>query len=127
VGNSRHGGDAEAMAAGVDPVFAVATIRPISADAQGKGIRILSGGRRMQARNFSLRELVMFTYEIHPRQISGGPAWFETDRYDIEAEPDEDGTTVAHDDRKAAGGPLPAQISSRKEETPRCMPSQRPG
>jgi uncharacterized protein (TIGR03435 family) len=29
-----------------------------------------------------------FAYGLHARQISGGPGWFESDKYDLAAEPD---------------------------------------
>ena len=29
-----------------------------------------------------------FAYDLHPRQIAGGPAWLETEKYDITAKPD---------------------------------------
>jgi uncharacterized protein (TIGR03435 family) len=32
-----------------------------------------------------------FAYGLHPKQITGGPAWVESDKYDVLAEPDSEG------------------------------------
>jgi uncharacterized protein (TIGR03435 family) len=39
----------------------------------------------------SLSDLIKFAYDLHPRQITGGPAWSETEKYDITAKPDTEG------------------------------------
>jgi uncharacterized protein (TIGR03435 family) len=39
----------------------------------------------------SLSDLIKFAYDLHPRQITGGPAWIETEKYDISAKPDTEG------------------------------------
>jgi uncharacterized protein (TIGR03435 family) len=67
--------------------FEVATIKPSTLDWP-------SGGRfmRMQtahqfvARNYTLRVILAAAYNLTPRAISGGPAWVDSDRYDILAE-----------------------------------------
>jgi bla regulator protein blaR1 len=38
-----------------------------------------------------LRTLVQFANGIHPRQISNGPSWLDSDRYDVTIKPDRDG------------------------------------
>jgi uncharacterized protein (TIGR03435 family) len=45
-----------------------------------------TAGRRLTARNVTVRDLIMMGYELDPGQISGGPAWMVTDEYDIDAE-----------------------------------------
>jgi len=77
------------MAADADPVFEVATIKPSKPEAQGKGFQI--GGRQMFTINTSLSDLMTFAYGLHPRQITGGPAWLESEVYDLEAKPDGEG------------------------------------
>jgi uncharacterized protein (TIGR03435 family) len=67
--------------------FEVATIKPTTLDWP-------SGGRfmRMQtahqfvARNYTLRVILAAAYNLTPGAISGGPAWVDSDRYDIVAE-----------------------------------------
>jgi uncharacterized protein (TIGR03435 family) len=77
------------MAADANPVFEVATIKPSRPELQGKGFRVQ--GRRFSTLNTSLSDLVTFAYGLHPRQITGGPGWLETEKYDLGAEPDGEG------------------------------------
>jgi uncharacterized protein (TIGR03435 family) len=77
------------MAADASPVFEVATIKPSKPDAPGKGIRV--NGRHFSTLNTSLSDLITFAYGVHARQITGAPAWLETEKYDLEAQPDGDG------------------------------------
>jgi uncharacterized protein (TIGR03435 family) len=39
----------------------------------------------------SLAYLMKFAYEVHPRQITKGPAWLDSDKYDLTAKPDIEG------------------------------------
>jgi uncharacterized protein (TIGR03435 family) len=38
-----------------------------------------------------LSQLMKFAYDIHPRQIIGGPAWLENEKYDVTGKPDTPG------------------------------------
>jgi uncharacterized protein (TIGR03435 family) len=78
------------MAADADPSFEVATIKPSQPDRQGDGI--LVRGTQFKTFNTTLRDLIAFTYQLHPKQITGGPEWIATDKFDIEAQPDTPGT-----------------------------------
>ena len=80
------------MPADANPGFEVATIKPSKPDAQGKVFTLTAGGREIITRNTSLTDLITFAYQIHPRQITGGPAWLETDKYDVTGKPDVDGS-----------------------------------
>jgi uncharacterized protein (TIGR03435 family) len=71
-----------------DPAFEVATIKPSRPD-QPK--RLLFSMRHLKADNTSLDDLVAFSYGLHPKQIVGAPAWAESEKFDIEAEPDGEG------------------------------------
>ncbi len=77
------------MAADASPVFEVATIKPSKPETQGKGF--LVRGRQFSTINTSLSDLITFAYGLHARQITGAPAWIETDKYDLTARPDGDG------------------------------------
>jgi uncharacterized protein (TIGR03435 family) len=77
------------MAADANPAFEVATIKPSKPDVPGKGFRV--NGRHFSTMNTSLSDLITFSYGLHPRQIAGAPAWLESDKYDIEAQPDGEG------------------------------------
>lgn len=75
------------MAADANPSWDVATIKPAPPDEKGKGF----GGppRHFQTRNTTLNDMISFAYEVNPKQIVGGPAWMETDKFDIvTGEPD---------------------------------------
>jgi uncharacterized protein (TIGR03435 family) len=38
-------------------------------------------------RNTTLADLIKFAYDLHPKQVIGAPAWFDSDRVDISAKP----------------------------------------
>ena len=79
------------MAADADPSFEVATIKPNPSGTPGlQGLVIR--GRSMVVRNGSLNDLVTFAYSLQVKQIVNGPEWMDSDRYDIEANPDQPGT-----------------------------------
>jgi uncharacterized protein (TIGR03435 family) len=77
------------MAADANPVFEVATIKPSKPDTPGKGFGVRN--REFSTLNTSLSDLITFAYKLHARQIAGGPAWIESDRYDLSAKPDGEG------------------------------------
>src|SRR5690349_968789 len=74
------------------PAFDVATIRLSDPSAQGKygGMR----GRRFYATNVSLSYMISFAYELHPRQVTGGPGWLDTERFDVVATPNMASPTI---------------------------------
>jgi uncharacterized protein (TIGR03435 family) len=78
------------MAAGADPSFEVVTIKPSKPDQQGSGITLQ--GVRLKTVNTSLAELIKFAYNVQDKQIIGAPAWVDTDKFDIDAQPDTPGT-----------------------------------
>jgi uncharacterized protein (TIGR03435 family) len=62
--------------------FEVATIKPTGPDAAGRWIRMESANQ-FHARNHALKTLIAAAYNLSPRAISGGPAWVDSDRWDI--------------------------------------------
>jgi uncharacterized protein (TIGR03435 family) len=62
--------------------FEVATIKPTAPDFRGRFIRMEST-HQFVARNHALNTLIAAAYNLNPRAISGGPAWIESDHYDI--------------------------------------------
>ncbi|MGA2880785.1 MAG: TIGR03435 family protein [Bryobacteraceae bacterium] len=72
-----------------NPTFEVATIKPSNPDTPGKSF--LVRGRQFTTTNTTLSDLITMAYELHPRQVTGGPAWLETEKYDLLAKPDVDG------------------------------------
>ncbi len=77
------------MAADANPSFEVATIKPSPPDQRGKLYRVQ--GRRFSTVNTTLSDLITFSYGIQVRQIVGAPAWIESDKYDLAAQPDGEG------------------------------------
>jgi uncharacterized protein (TIGR03435 family) len=77
------------MAADAKPSFEVSTIKPAK---PGRGFSLLvNRSGMMNTTSTSLSDLIKFAYDVHPRQITKGPAWLETDRFDITAKPDTPG------------------------------------
>ncbi len=81
------------MAADADPSFEVATIKLTPPEQQGKGF----GGppRHFETRGTTLNDLISFAYSVSMKQIAGGPAWRETDKFDIVTQPDLPGAPSA--------------------------------
>lgn len=77
------------MAADANPSFEVATIKPNESGGPGKGFRI--NGRTFNTINTSLEDLIVFAYDVHAKQILGGPDWLDKDKYDLTAVPDKEG------------------------------------
>jgi hypothetical protein len=75
-------------ATGARPSFAVSSIRPSPPDEVGP--QHLTKADSFTARAMTLKELISYAYGISfDREISGGPGWIRTERFDIEAKPDE--------------------------------------
>jgi uncharacterized protein (TIGR03435 family) len=66
------------------PEFEVASIKPAAPGSRGMFIRNSPGGR-VNVTNMTLKELIVIAYRIQPFQISGGPSWFDSVHYDINA------------------------------------------
>ena len=68
--------------------FEVASIRPSSADS-GSSSGIKTGHGRLDARNVTVKRCIIGASGVGPHQISGGPTWFDTERFDISAKADQ--------------------------------------
>lgn len=69
---------------GPGPQFEVASIKPAAPGGRGMYMRNSPGGR-VNINNLTLKDMVQMAYRIQPFQISGGPAWFDSARFDISA------------------------------------------
>lgn len=79
------------MATDADPGIEVATIKPSRPD-EGFSLGLgRGGGNTFSTTATPLRTLIQFANGIHPRQISNGPPWLDSDRYDVTIKPDRDG------------------------------------
>jgi len=66
------------------PAFDVISIKPSTG---GRDFPLATGGR-LHARYVNVQELIAMAYQLAPFQLSGGPAWLESDRFDVEAKSD---------------------------------------
>ena len=67
--------------------FAVVSIKPTVAIINGKTFRLTPNGG-FRAGNYSLKDLIRLGWDVRNFQISGGPGWLDTDRYNVEAKPE---------------------------------------
>src|SRR5215475_1932960 len=76
------------MPADADPVFAVATVKRSDPNRR----RLFSiGSTEDSAVGTTVNELIVFAYGVHARQISGAPAWVESNKFDIRGKPEGEG------------------------------------
>jgi uncharacterized protein (TIGR03435 family) len=66
--------------------FDVATIKPIGADEEKGRYITMQGTHRFVVKDYTLKLLIAAAYDLNPKTISGGPAWVESDHYNILAE-----------------------------------------
>lgn len=71
------------------PEFEVSTIKP-STFMEGVRLQLDPSGL-FSTRATSLAALITFAYDLHARQILGGPGWLDQEKYDIRAKPDQPG------------------------------------
>jgi uncharacterized protein (TIGR03435 family) len=71
------------------PAFALATIKKNTTGADAQSMRLQPGGRLLVT-NQPLRRLILFAYVVQPQQLTGGPSWLDSDRFDIVAQAEGD-------------------------------------
>jgi uncharacterized protein (TIGR03435 family) len=67
------------------PAFDVASIRPNTSGATAEQVRFFPPGGRVQMTNVSVRRLILQAYQLQESQLTGGPKWIDTERFDIAA------------------------------------------
>ena len=85
--------------------FEVATIKPIDPTPGAMhmvGVKVFPGGR-VTITTFSLKGLICTAFDIHYWQLSGGDAWTEKDRYDLEAKPTQTDPPITYNVRHSNG------------------------
>jgi len=63
--------------------FEVATIKPVPSDTKAGRFITMQGPHRFVGKDYTLKLLIAAAYSLNPRTISGGPAWIESEHYDI--------------------------------------------
>ncbi|HTW67191.1 MAG TPA: TIGR03435 family protein [Bryobacteraceae bacterium] len=77
------------MAADAKPSFEVATIKP--SDPSRPGQIVALRGVEVITTNTTVHDLINLAYWLHPKQVTGGPAWTESQKYDMTGKPDAPG------------------------------------
>jgi bla regulator protein BlaR1 len=65
------------------PDFEVATIKPVENGPETPRFIKFEGTNRFVVKDYNLKLLIAAAYNMNPKTISGGPAWVESDHYDI--------------------------------------------
>ena len=65
-----------------DLTFEVASVKPASPDTRGVIMRFTPGGG-VRVVNGSMKQIILLAYNMEKFQISGGPGWVDTERFDI--------------------------------------------
>ena len=73
--------------------FDVASVMPAAADELGGIVHQPPGGQRYEAIGAPLGLIMTVAYTVTGRQISGGPEWIDSERWNIEAKADRRGTS----------------------------------
>ena len=68
--------------------FDVVSIKPTPGQPRNSGFRRASPGN-LNATNVTVKMLIEFAYDVRDDQISGGPGWLDSDRYEVVAKPPE--------------------------------------
>jgi len=77
------------MAPDANPAFEVASIKP-SDPAHPEQIITLRGTEVITT-NVTVHALINLGYWLHPKELTGGPAWTETEKFDMAGKPDAPG------------------------------------
>jgi bla regulator protein blaR1 len=105
-------GLALAQSAPAPLTFEVASIKPNNGDDRRIGIQFMPGGG-LRTTGTTLKFLITFAYDVRDFQISGGPGWINSDRFDILAKSDRDAAEGGPDDLRKMSD---AQMKTAQEQ-----------
>jgi uncharacterized protein (TIGR03435 family) len=77
-------------AAAASAAFEAASVKPNNSGARAGTVRATPG--RMVGSNASVKMLLQEAFNVKSYQVSGGPSWLESDRFDVEAKAEDGGT-----------------------------------
>lgn len=66
------------------PAIEVSTVK--RSDYPGRLIGL--PGPTLTTRGTTLKDMILWSYSLHPSQVLGGPGWVDTDKYDVVAKPE---------------------------------------
>ena len=72
--------------------FEVATLKPNTTGDNRGIIKPAQGGQRYEATNLAARFYIMTAYRLKGEQIVGGPAWIDSDRFDMQGKAEKPST-----------------------------------
>jgi uncharacterized protein (TIGR03435 family) len=81
---------------GVEAEFEVATVKPSDPD-QCCARYFSRNGRRFATTNTTLKYLIQWAWNLQAKQVGGGPAWMDVDRFNLAGEMDGTGTPNDHE------------------------------
>jgi uncharacterized protein (TIGR03435 family) len=101
------------------PLFGIVNAAPIHAQLLTATIKLSTGTsssvsmlpRELIVKNISLRNMIRMAYHVRDFQITGGPAWIDSDRYDMEVKMGSDWTIES---REQMLGPILQQLLKEK-------------
>ena len=74
------------------PIFEIVSVKPTQGQPVNSGFRRANGGM-LNATTVSVRFLIEYAYDVRDDQISGGPSWLDSERYEVLAKPAEGADT----------------------------------
>ncbi len=74
-------GSALAQQTSLAPSFEVATVKPAAPNQSGNGINF--GHNQAMLNNVTLRQAILYAYQLRDYQLSGGPKWATSETFDI--------------------------------------------
>jgi uncharacterized protein (TIGR03435 family) len=106
------------------PAFDVASVKPHVMSGQvGRGrIGVSLSGAGVTVSAMTLTNLLQYAYDLKTYQISGGPAWADSDRWDIAAKADRDRPLMKDDARMMLGTLLADRFHMRFHRAEKDVP-----
>ncbi len=68
------------------PTFEVISVKPTQGNPMNSGFRRANPGG-LNATNVTVRMLIEYAYDVRDDQISGGPAWLDSEKYEVLGKP----------------------------------------
>ncbi|HWC96084.1 MAG TPA: TIGR03435 family protein [Candidatus Sulfopaludibacter sp.] len=76
--------------------YEVASVKPSDPGARGGTGRPEPGGQRYRGTNLPLKSYISSAYQMKLDQVTGAPAWVDSDRFDIEAQAEKPSSLEEH-------------------------------